>query len=208
MRRRVVTITLPTPVAEAEYPEYDQVRSEAEHRSRGPIDPQKLREMEEVAARRGRDWCTAVIGRNFGGIAYTPSADAFMLLVADEMGLEPPIPKRIAEARQRFEEQRAQDRARRSVQRQLERDRWELALSACPVEVSVRANLNRAGARGLLHATTAVPVRSDRGVHPAGRALCEHKRTPRRLGEPIPDGVATCRSCITYVAKVRPMDEV
>lgn len=208
MRRRVVTITLPTPVAEAEYPEYDQVRIEAERRSRGPLDPQKLQEMEEVASRRGRDWCTAVIGRNFGGIAYTPCADAFMLLVADERDLEPPVPKRIAAARQEFEEQRAQDRARRAGQREQERQRWELALATCPVEVAVRANLNRAGSRGLLHATTKVPVRSDRGVHPAGRALCEHKRSPRRLGEPIPDGVATCRSCVTYVAKIRPMDEV
>jgi hypothetical protein len=206
MRRRVVTVTLPARPPEPEYPEYEQVRAEAERRSRGPIDPQKLREMEEVAARRRSDWCTAVIGRTFAGIAYIPYVDAFMLLVADEMNLEPPVPQRIAESRRLFDEQRAQDQARRDEQREQERQRWELALASCPVKVDVRANLNRGSSRSLLHATTDVPVRSDRGVHPAGRALCEHKRNPRRLGEPIADGVATCRSCVTYVAKIRPIE--
>ncbi|MER6616303.1 hypothetical protein [Streptomyces xantholiticus] len=206
MRRRVLTITLPRREAEAEYPEYDKVRAEAERRDRGPLDPQALKEMEAVAHRRGHNWCTAVIGRTFGGIAYTPSTDAFMLLVADGMGLEPPLPQRIVEARRTFDEQRGEDRKRRERVLEQERQRWELALSTCPVAVTVRANVKRGGGRALLHAVTDVPVRSSRGVHPAGRALCEHKRNPRTLGEPIADGVATCQSCVKYVAEIRPMD--
>ncbi|MFN1193342.1 hypothetical protein ACK03K_34325 [[Kitasatospora] papulosa] len=206
MRRRVVSITLPTPVPEPEYPEYDQVRTEAERRSRGPLDPGALPVMEAVARRRGDDWCTGVIGRTFGGVAYVPCADAFMLLVADEMGLEPPVPQRIAESRRLFDEQRAQERARREERKEHERRRWELALSTCTVSVTVRANLNRGGSRALDHAVPDVPVRSSRGMHEAGRALCERKRNPRQLGEPIPDGVATCQNCVTYVAEIRPVD--
>ncbi|MFG2408789.1 hypothetical protein ACGFR8_31485 [Streptomyces brevispora] len=201
-----MSITLPTPMPEPEYPEYDQVRAKAERRSRGPLDPQKLTEMEAVADRRGNDWCTGVIGRSFGGVAHIPCADAFMLLVADEMGLEPPVPQRIVAARREFDERREEDRARRTERQEHARRRWELALSTCTVKVTVHANLNRGGRQVTSHAVTDVPVRSSRGVHAAGRALCEHKRNPRRLGEPIPGGVATCQSCVSYVAEIRPMD--
>lgn len=207
MRRRVYSITLPPQPAEPEYPEYDQVLAEAERSSRGPLDPQKPKEMEEVAARRGHDWCTGVIGRSFAGVAHIPCADGFMLLIADRLDLEPPVPRRIAEEKRAFNEQRDQDRARRAEERQQDLERWTLALASCLVKVDVRANLNRGGARGRLHATPDVAVRSNRGVHPAGQALCEAERTPRRLGDPIPDGVATCRSCVTYVAKIRPLVE-
>ncbi|MGW6145834.1 hypothetical protein, partial [Streptomyces sp. NPDC055140] len=71
MRRRVVAVSLPNQPAEAAYPEYVQVRTEAQRRSRGPLDPRKPTEMAAVSRRRGHDWCTAVIGRPFAGIAYT-----------------------------------------------------------------------------------------------------------------------------------------
>ncbi|MCD9904590.1 hypothetical protein LUR56_39950 [Streptomyces sp. MT29] len=82
-----------------------------------------------------------------------------------------------------------------------------MALSTCPVDITVRPNLKRQGAgRDMPHAVAAVPVRSSRRVHPAGRALCEDKRSPRQLGDPIDDGVVTCQSCVRYVAEIRPMD--
>ncbi|MFI1532087.1 hypothetical protein [Streptomyces griseus] len=207
MRRRVVSIPLSPPPAEPEYPEYDQVRAEAVRRSAGPIDPQILPKMAIVAALRGRTWCTAVIGRAFAGVAHVPAVDAFMLLVADELDLVPPVPQRVAAAQRLLEDQRARDRARADQKREGERRRWELALSTCPVDITVRPNLKRQGvARDMPHAVAAVPVRSSRGVHPAGRALCEHKRSPRQLGEPIDGGVVTCQSCVRYVAEIRPMD--
>ncbi|MEU9495874.1 hypothetical protein AB0D73_29355 [Streptomyces sp. NPDC048215] len=207
MRSRVVTITLPPELAKADYPEFEEVRAEGVRRGRGPIDPQALRQMEEVAARRGDDWCTAVIGRSFAGIRYVSCAESFMLLVADERGLEPPLPQRYVEARRLFDERREQDRARRAEQGRLERERWEAAVRTCLVKVSVRPNLNRGGRRSMPHVVPDVPVRSSRGVHPAGRALCEHWRNPRQLGDPIPDGVATCQSCVRYAAEIRSMNE-
>ncbi|MCD9904591.1 hypothetical protein LUR56_39955 [Streptomyces sp. MT29] len=94
MRRRVVSTPLSPPPAEPEYPEYDQVRAEAARRSAGPIDPQILPKMAVVTARRGNLWCTAVLGRPFAGVARVPTVDAFMLLIADELELEPPVPER------------------------------------------------------------------------------------------------------------------
>ncbi|MFB7403345.1 hypothetical protein ACFCZR_24530 [Streptomyces rubiginosohelvolus] len=207
MRRRVVSIPLSPPPAQPEYPEYDQVRAEATRRSAGPIDPRILPQMEIVAARRGNTWCSIIIGRAFAGVSRVPTVDAYMLLVADELKVDPPVPQRIAAARQLLEDQRSRDRARVEQKREEERRRWELALSTCPVEITVRPNLKRQGAgRDMPHAVAAVPVRSSRGVHPAGRALCEHKRSPRQLGEPIDGGVVACQSCVRYVAEIRPMD--
>ncbi|MGW3627798.1 hypothetical protein [Streptomyces sp. NPDC000880] len=207
MRRRVVTVSLPTRAAEAEYPEYDQVRTEAERQSRGPLDPRKLNEMEAVAHRRGNDWCTAVIGRTFAGIAYIPSTDAFMLLIADEMGLEPPLPERIVEARRTFDAQRAEDRQRRADAREQECKRWELATASCPVKVTVHSNLKRGQMRELRHAVPVEDALSGQNRrHPAGRALCEmpDRPHPRELGEALEEGTAaTCRSCVKYVGLIR-----
>lgn len=73
------------------YPEYEQVAAAAAAMP-STVNPAELAVMEEVACRRGPDWCTTVIGRPYSGLEYTPLRDARMLVVADELGLDPPPP--------------------------------------------------------------------------------------------------------------------
>ncbi|MFD7897575.1 hypothetical protein [Streptomyces sp. NPDC059743] len=75
--------------------------------------PAGTRKIAQMVHRRGTDWCTVVLGRRFPGIAYVPGPDAWMLVVADERGLEPPLPQRITDSRREFDERRAQDHQRR-----------------------------------------------------------------------------------------------
>ncbi|MGW6145872.1 hypothetical protein [Streptomyces sp. NPDC055140] len=129
-----------------------------------------------------------------------------MLLVADEMGLEPPLPERFVEARRVFNEQRAEDRLRRKAAREQARQHWELSLSICPVKVTVHSNLRRGQMRRLEHVVPEEDVLSGRSrLHVAGRALCEDpdRAIPRHLGEAIEGGVATCRNCLNTLAVIR-----
>lgn len=206
MARHRIPVLLTTPDPEPAYAEFEDVRAEASRRNTSFVSTREIERMEEVAGRRGYDWCSAVLGRGFPGVARVPGTEAWMLIVADERGLEPPLPQRIVDSRREFDERRDDDRRRREEATEQARRQWDLAVASCPVQVTVHSNLKRVGRRELLHAVPGEPVRSKRGVHPAGRALCEHRRNPRTLGESIDDGTATCQSCVRYVAEIRSMD--
>src|SRR5258708_38197731 len=75
------------------YDGYDELRSTARRRTGGFADPADIPRMREVIARRGHDWCQSVIGKPmFGGLESITALDADMLMVADEGGLEAPMP--------------------------------------------------------------------------------------------------------------------
>lgn len=203
-------------------PAYDQYAAVlAAARAQGRFaDPAELPVINAIIARRGRDWCTAVLGfwmppAGLGAISLT---EARMLRAADELGLTPPLPAPVLAARAR-EEVQDQDRARR---RQAERDdrqrRWSQALASCPVKVTVRLNRRRSPRPGpaLAHVVPDADAvswpraktpgsRPRRRDHPAGRALCERpdRARPLLLGEPV-EIPATCHRCLAYTPLLHP----
>lgn len=213
--RRVVNL-LPAEQPAPAYPEYDQVRAEARRTEPRFIGREDLDRFERVAAARGRDWCTAVLGTSFGGIRHVGTTDAQMLVVADGMGLDPPLPPHVLEGRRAHQERQEElERARRQL---AERDtaRWDTARAACQVPVTVRPNTrgrrtNTGMAAGpLRHVTPDVDAMSGRSrLHRAGRALCETaaRRKPLELGDPT-DDPATCKGCLASTPRIRRADPV
>ncbi|MFK0159166.1 hypothetical protein ACIQVK_44735 [Streptomyces sp. NPDC090493] len=209
-RRIVVTALLPQPEPEPAYPEYEELRQEARGRDRGPIGGQNIARMEDVVQRRGADWCTAVLGRHFPGLRRAPSEDGFLLIVADERGLEPDLPESIVKARAAEEARRQEREEQAAAKLQAEQRRWALVIGSAPVPLTVRENTRHTGVGGSLrHITAAVDLRSGRSrLHKAGMGLCEtpDRSNPLHLGEPLEDLPPTCKRCIEYAGKVRTLD--
>ena len=191
---------------EPTYKEYGDVLEEARRRALRPIDPSSVPRLATLAVTRGTDWCTSVLGRSFPGIRGASTTEVFMLLVADERGLTPPLPPYIAESRRRWDERRADDAAWLAERREAEEDRWARAMEAGQVVVSVHRNLGL-GRRGeVLHAAPVVDAVSDRGRHPVGRRLCEDGYE-RQISGPVEGASATCRGCIDLTGRIRPATE-
>jgi hypothetical protein len=206
----VVTALLPQPDPEPAYPEYEELRQEARRRDRGPIGDHNIARMQDVIQRRGGDWCTAVLGRPFPGLRHAPSGDGFMLIVADERGLEPKLPESIVKARAVAEARRKEREAQATAKLDAEKRRWALVTGSAPVPFTVRANTRHTGPRGSLqHVTAAVDLLSGRSrLHKAGMGLCETagRSNPLHLGEALKDLPPTCRRCIEYAGQVRTLD--
>lgn len=192
------------------YDGYDELRQAARRRNGGFADPAGIPLTEEVIRHRGRDWCQSVIGKPMmDGLRSISSTDADMLLVADERGLEPPMPAWLDQWKAESAETRRQDEARDAAQRR-DRDRWDAALANCGVAVEVRPNVDGRRYNTVLndgplrHVVPLADARSSQRRHQAGRALCEASRTPRTLGEPTSEP-ATCQSCLKYTAEIRPV---
>ncbi|MDV6291316.1 hypothetical protein R2F25_38545 [Streptomyces sp. UP1A-1] len=185
MRRRVVTVLLPRPEPEPEYDLYQEVRRDAEGRNRGPLGPEDLKRMQEVAARRGRDWCTAVLGHAFPGIERSTSLDGWTLIVADELRLDPPLPDRVV--RQRALKKEAEERRAKQEQERREQEQrgWDAALAAAGIEVTVRENTRHTGMGGSLrHATPKTDVVSGRSRRHPARPRAVRDARPREPPAP------------------------
>ncbi|MEV7887457.1 hypothetical protein ACWD3I_25730 [Streptomyces sp. NPDC002817] len=210
MRRRVVTGLLPELDAEPAYLEFEEVREQARRSSRGPIGSETIGRMEEVAARRGGDWCTAVLGRRFPGIRHVSTVDGWMLIVADTKSLEPPLPPRIVEERQAAEERRVGRERAAAVELTMAKEVWRQHAVKAPVPLTVRENTRHTGVSGSLrHVVAAVDLVSGRSRrHNAGMGLCEtpERANPLQLGGAV-DLPPTCTRCQQFVAKVRTLDE-
>lgn len=209
MRRRAVTGLLPELGAEPAYPEFEEVREQARRSGRGPLGMDTIGRMEEVAARRGGDWCTAVLGRGFPGIRRVSTVDGWMLIVADERGLEPPLPPRIVEERQAAEERRVGRERAAVVELNMAKEAWRQLAVKAPVPLTVRENTRHTGVDGSLrHIVAAVDLVSGRSRrHTAGMGLCEtpERANPLHLGGAV-DLPPTCFRCREFVAKVRTLD--
>lgn len=199
------------------YPEYPQLWEQARRAAHGFVDPTHIRRLEEITHRRGADWCTAVLGRPFVGLRRVSVAEAELLRLAHERGLDPPLPDEIVAARQAAADHRAMIAQQRRQRAEQDRREWTEALgqAAVPAEVlPVRANVRgegRSSHRGggpLHHVVPTVDLWSGpetrRRRHPAGRALCEteHRAKPLQLGEPTGEP-ATCVRCLAWTTRVR-----
>ncbi|MGW0032991.1 hypothetical protein ACWDXD_24640 [Streptomyces sp. NPDC003314] len=208
--RHVVTVLLPQPEPEPTYPEYEELRREARGKDGGPIGGRAIARMEDVVQRRGRDWCTAVLDRPFPGLDRVPSRDGWMLILADERGLEPALPDRIVQERRAAEARRQERAAAAAAKLEREKRRWALVTAATLIVFEVRENTRHSGVGGSLrHVTAAVDLVSGRSRrHAAGMALCETpgRTNPLHLGEALDDLPPTCQRCIAYAGQVRTLD--
>ncbi|MEU1592804.1 hypothetical protein ABZ468_08060 [Streptomyces sp. NPDC005708] len=209
MRRHVVTALLPMPTPEPEYDLYQEIRKDAEGRSRGPISPATVQRMQEVAQRRGYDWCTAVLGFSYPGIMRISTPDGWTLIIADELRLDPPLPTRIVEERKAAEKRRADRDKAEAAQLEAAQEAWRQLSATAPVPLTVHENTKHTGPAGSLrHLTAAVDLVSGRArQHKAGAGLCETVNRPKPLclGDAV-DLPPTCKSCKKYAAEVRTLD--
>ncbi|MGW2550090.1 hypothetical protein [Streptomyces sp. NPDC001635] len=207
-RRSIVTALLPQPEPDPAYDLFHEIRAHAERKSGGPLDPADVQRMDEVSGRRGPDWCTAVMGRYFHGVPRISTTEGWMLIIADELQLDPPLPPSIVEERRIAEEARKQREARAKERRQREQERWETAKAKAPVDLTPMENTRHTGVGGSLrHAVPAVELISGRSrKHKADRGLCEtpDRANPLRLGPA--DGPVNCHRCLDYTPKVRTLD--
>lgn len=198
----------PTPT----YEQYEQIHAEARRSMPRFVGRGDLARWQEIAQRRGHDWCTAVLGKGWAGVSRSTPHDCEMLAVADRLDLEPPLPAQIAADRQAARKREQQSTAARERQHLKDLERWVQARGECRVPVQVLPNTQgrRYGtgmAEGpLRHAVPIHDAVSARGrQHPAGRALCESPRRakPLHLGDPC-DEPATCVRCLAWMPKIRP----
>ncbi|MFF8399846.1 hypothetical protein [Streptomyces sp. NPDC016172] len=208
-RRQVITVLLPAPEPEPAYELYQELRREAELRSRPPLGPTDLQRMNEVAARRGYDWCTAVLGRSFPGLDRVSSVDGWMLVAADELNLDPPLPHRIVKEREAAEQRRKAQETLAAAKLEAEKRRWNLVAGGSPVALTVHENTRHTGPNGTTrHAAPEADVVSGKArKHPAGRGLCEmpDRADPLHLGEAV-DLPPNCVRCLDYAGKIRAAD--
>lgn len=205
-RRNMITVVLPPDEPEPEYDLYQELRRDAENRARGFLGPDDLAHMTEVATRRGADWCTAVLGRGFPGVTRISTVDGWTLIGADELNLDPPLPRRIVEEREAAEQQRKAKESLNAVALEMAKRRWNLLAGGAPVRLTVKENTRRTGLHGpTLHAVPDEDAVSGKTrKHLANRALCEtpDRADPLHLGGPV-DLPPTCVRCLDYAAKIR-----
>lgn len=196
------------------YPEYEQVVALARKLTPAFVDPANLYPERTVIARRGNDWCAAVLGRPFGLGARRAVHEQWLLIAADQLDIDPPLPDWIVEGRKLAAEREAEQRRRVEEAQQRDRDAWAAALAGVTVELDVHTG-SRARVRGSLYGSLghAVP-RADvysgtRKVrtHRRGQALCETPTRTKPLDisdDPAPAGTpATCVRCLEWAPKVR-----
>jgi hypothetical protein len=199
---------------EPAYPEYQQVRTHARTDFSPHVDPAgEVDRMQAVLHGRGRDWAMGVLGFWFDGDLRSLSlVESRMLLVADQLDLQPPLPTRILDWNQQWDRLRREQQASRDRAAARDRQRWQEALARCQVAVEVRPNIHgrRYGGWDTSPLRHVVPLNdacsgpTGRRRHPAGRALCETptRRRPLQLGEPT-DQPATCVRCLAYTPLLR-----
>jgi hypothetical protein len=183
------------------------------------VEPAAIPGHRALIARRGADWCTAVLGYPFPG--YGPGGvsvlEMHLLVLADRAELDPPLPEVVL----RWRAEAAELRAARERERQAAADRdahaWQQTRTGCPVPVRVLATASgrrtshpwREALRHVvpdLDAYNGDPRRPR--LHRAGRPLCETpgRVRPLRLADQPTDQPATCVRCLAYTPTIRPAE--
>lgn len=194
------------------YPQYDTVVDLARQLTPQFVNPANLHPEHDAVKRRGDDWCTAVLGRPYTWSTRISIHEQYLLIAADQLDVDPPLPEWIVESRRASELRQQQLDDARAQRRQRERDAWAAALAAATVDLDVhlgsRPRAWRDGEIG--HAVPRTNVYSGTRkirIHQAGRALCETPTRPRPLAisdTPEPEGTpATCVRCLEWATKVR-----
>jgi hypothetical protein len=201
------------------YAGYPALRAQAAASCPRFVDPAAIGGHRALIARRGADWCTAVLGYPFPG--YGPGGvsvlEMHLLVLADRAGLDPPLPEVVARWRAEDAEARAaREHARRTAAAR-DADDWQRARAGCPVPVRVVAaaggrRTNHPGREPLRHVVPDLAAHSGPGnrprLHRAGRPLCETpgRARPLRLADQPTDQPATCVRCLTYTPTIRPAE--
>lgn len=209
------SITLLNDPPRPAYPEYNAVEVLARQLTPQFVNPSNLWPEREVTDRRDGDWCTAVLGRPYGWGTRVTVHEQYLLIAADQLAVDPPLPDWIVEGRQRAAEAEAEKRRRIEAAQQRDRDAWAAALAGATVDLDVHYG-SRGRVRGSLyeslgHAVPRADVYSGTRkvrTHRRGRALCETPTRTRPLDisdTPAPEGQpATCVRCLEWAPKVRP----
>lgn len=194
---------------------HTRLHAKAQQLARGFVSPHFLAQVQEVARRRGHDWCTSVLTVTWSGLRGATSTHCHLLVLADEEDVDPPLPAHVERARVAAAQRAAalgEEHDRQSV---ADAARWAEAADRTQVAFEVRPNVRgrRTGtglASGpLRHATPLTDAYSGTGgrhrAHAAGRALCETpgRARPLPLGSPTLEPV-TCARCLLWAARVRP----
>ena len=132
------------------YPQYDAVLAEARRITPQFVDPANLAPETDVVRRRGDDWCTAVLGRPYGWTSRITLLEQYLLIAADQLDVDPPLPTWIVEGRLAAAEAQAEKQRRVEAARQRDRDAWAAALAEATVEIDVHHG-SHARVRGSLY---------------------------------------------------------
>lgn len=197
------------------YPEYVDLRAEADKRHRPTVDPFDVHSrIPNLIHRRGHEWALAVLGREYFGVGSLYGSDMELLKLADERDLDPPLPQWVIDARQRDADHRAELEERRRAARQRDVEAWAAVAANVTVDLAVHTNTKARVRRGEMHylahaVPTADAYSGTRRIrtHRAGRALCETENRPKPLSlddraEPAGTPV-TCVRCLDWASKVR-----
>lgn len=192
------------------YPEYAELRQEADRRSRF-VDRADLDRMEDAARRRDTEWCSTIIGYVFPGIRSISTRDANLLVVADERNITPPLPAHLAEAfaeaKRRHEEQEAAWKAKADAAAKVQAERaarWVELQELLPVPVEVRHNYTSSRhlenyTQGADHIYLPEGLTIGRLNRPAHDVLCSTPSRRKDLAEfphTATDGrLPTCKAC-------------
>ncbi len=196
------------------YHEYDDVVTYARRIMPAFVDPANLRPESVVAGLRGDDWCTAVLGRPFNCHTSITVLEQHILIAADLINVDPPLPGWIVEARRAGDEYRQRREEAVAAVRQRDLDVWAEVAKQVTVDLDVYANTTARPRNGLLdhlgHAVPRVEVYSGTRkvrAHPPGRALCESPTRAKPLSlfyKPEPAGTSvTCTRCLVWASLVR-----
>lgn len=213
--RRSSRLRLQVPAARPQfdkptYPEYEELLAAAEAAYRadgGFVNPAKIRDYDSLD--RSHDWFVAVLGHG-GNLSSCTTVEMHLALIADQRGINPPLPAWLTEQRAAQKaEQDAKDAAYRERQRLLNTE-WDALKSALPVNVV--AAYNYSGPRheeyyqsGANHILLRADLTVGRLVRRAGDALCTTPSSARHqiFVDPGEEGGwPSCKTCLRTAARL------
>ncbi len=203
------------PTPDPTYPEYAALRDAAEQRTGQFVDPVDVnRRIPELVRRRGHDWAFAVLGRPYHGVGSLYGPDMELLKLADELGLEPPLPAdvvaRRAAAREREE---AESRAWLAMHERIATE-WAALRAALPVPVEVFHNYTSARhvdgfSQGADHIILSKDLRVGRLSRERGLPLCfvpSRAKDLQVFDDPGEHRRPTCKACIRTACRITRLD--
>lgn len=213
-RRITVGYATAAPETPPDYPEYAALRAAAQ---RSFTDPRWQALLNEAVQARGGDWCSAVLGREWGA-GRDSATDVSMLLLAHEHDVVPPIPQFILDARAEREAREAVARAEREGRERAEAERqakidaeWKALAEALPVPVVVAHNYRSRRhyenyVQGVDHIVVLAELHHGRLSRRATQALCESPSNAHNLYFPNLDIERNrrpeCKSCIRTACRI------
>ncbi len=201
------------------YPEYAELRAEADRRASWCVDPADINfRIPDLVAARGYDWAYAVLGRPYGGPQSLYGSDIELLKLAGERDLDPSLPQHVVEARAAAEAHSIAGQEAAAARRRLLDEEWQAIVAALaarqnPVLVKVAHNYTSGRhcesgyVQGGDHIVfeTRLLASAGRLRREPGQSACYQPSRARNvevLVEVDDDRLPTCKSCIRTVARV------